>query len=500
MLITTNPQLTLWETVLPPGYQDLPRELAAVDALLDDPVFFQPYRAYFSAEFGRPSIPIETYLRMMFLKHRYRLGYETLCREVADSLSWSRFCRVPLGCTVPHPSTLEKITTRCGPETIAQLNRALLVKAGAAKVVRLDKVRADTTVVAANVAYPTDSGLLVRAITLLTMLVALIHTAGGAARTKVRDRRRAAGPARARSISAHLKLRNDEAKTRVLAITGELADLAEATAGEAGRVLVNARRGITRQGGQACGRLVAAVAELELILGRTAQVVAQTRSRLGGVMPASASRLVSLHDPDARPIAKGRLGKPVEFGYKAQVVDNVDGIVLDHSVHLGNPPDAPLLAPAITRIQTLFGRALRAVTADRGYGEAKIDQELRDLGVTTVVIPRKGKPGQARRELEHGRGFRRLVKWRTGSEGRISYLKRRYGWDRTLFDTLAGAQTWCGLGVLAHNTVKIAHLIQANQPKPTPSARPGRPHPVPTSAPNPVATGPPPDPLFHTAA
>src|SRR3954447_24790420 len=81
MLITTNPQLTLWETILPPGYQDLPRELAAVDALLDDPVFFQPYRRHFCAEFGRPSIPIETYLRMMFLKHRYRLGYETLCRE-----------------------------------------------------------------------------------------------------------------------------------------------------------------------------------------------------------------------------------------------------------------------------------------------------------------------------------------------------------------------------------------------------------------------------------
>jgi IS5 family transposase len=143
---------------------------------------------------------------------------------------------------------------------------------------------------------------------------------------------------------------------------------------------------------------------------------------------------------------------------------------------------------------------VRAVTADRGYGEAKIDQELRDLGVTTVVIPRKGKPGRPRRELEHGRRFRRLVKWRTGSEGRISYLKRRYGWDRTLFDTLAGAETWCGLGVLAHNSVKIANLIQAHQLQPTPSARPGRPRPVPTSAPNPVATGPPPDPLFHTAA
>lgn len=65
----------------PPGYQDLSREQAAVDALLDDPVFFDPYRAHFSPRWGRPSIPIETYLRMMFLKHRYELGYETLCRR-----------------------------------------------------------------------------------------------------------------------------------------------------------------------------------------------------------------------------------------------------------------------------------------------------------------------------------------------------------------------------------------------------------------------------------
>jgi len=42
MLVTINSQRTLWETILPPGYQDLPPELARVDALLDDPVFFEP--------------------------------------------------------------------------------------------------------------------------------------------------------------------------------------------------------------------------------------------------------------------------------------------------------------------------------------------------------------------------------------------------------------------------------------------------------------------------
>jgi len=104
----------LWESILPAELLVLPVELARVGALLDDPAFFAPFAPFFDAVMGRPSIPMETYLRLMFLKFRYRLGYESLCREVADSISWQRFCRIPLGSRVPHPTTLMKITTRCG--------------------------------------------------------------------------------------------------------------------------------------------------------------------------------------------------------------------------------------------------------------------------------------------------------------------------------------------------------------------------------------------------
>lgn len=172
---------------------------------------------------------------------------------------------------------------------------------------------------------------------------------------------------------------------------------------------------------------------------------------------------MSLHDPDARPICKGRLGKPVEFGYKAQVADNPDGVVLDYQVEVGNPPDAPLLVPAVRRISQRAGRVPAAVTADRQYGEAAVDAELATQGVKRVAIPRKGQPSRARQAHEHTRGFRRLVKWRTGSEGRISHLKHRYGWDRTLMDGIDGARIWCGHGVLAHNLVKIGGLLQAKQ-------------------------------------
>ena len=107
---------------------------------------------------------MEVYLRMMFLKFRYRLGYDSLRREVADSITWRRFCRIPLDGRVPHPTTLMKLTTRCGTAAVDGCNEGLLAKAAeaGARLLRTARLRADTTVVPADVAYPTDSGLLAK--------------------------------------------------------------------------------------------------------------------------------------------------------------------------------------------------------------------------------------------------------------------------------------------------------------------------------------------------
>ena len=123
------------------------------------------------------------------------------------------------------------------------------------------------------------------------------------------------------------------------------------------------------------------------MIGRS-RVPAQRAARRPQLASSRAIRRGSLHDGDARPIAKGRLGRPVEFGHKAQIVDNDDGIVLDRSVEQGNPPDAPQLAPAVKRVTKRAGRTPGTVTTDRGYGEANVYRELTDLGVKNVVIPR----------------------------------------------------------------------------------------------------------------
>ena len=143
MLRESDPQTTIWELLLPEEAKRLPTELVRVDAYLDDERFIAPWRALFSAHLGRPSVPIDTLLRLLYLKHRYQLGYESLCREVADSIGWRRFCRIGLDRPVPHPTTLVKLVRRAGPEVIEELNAALLHKLAAVAQAFCTQLRLD---------------------------------------------------------------------------------------------------------------------------------------------------------------------------------------------------------------------------------------------------------------------------------------------------------------------------------------------------------------------
>jgi transposase, IS5 family len=107
--------------------------------------------------------------------------------------------------------------------------------------------------------------------------------------------------------------------------------------------------------------------------------------------------------------ARAAPSRPVEFSYKAQVTDNDDGIILDYAVEYGAAPGGPQLAPAIERGRRHFGRVPRAIAADRGHGRPAFERDLHDLGVRTVAIPRQGKISAARRQIEHSRGFRKLI-------------------------------------------------------------------------------------------
>jgi IS5 family transposase len=186
MLRLRDGQADLFDALMPAEARVLSPELSAVDVLLDDDRFLAPFVARFACPIGRPTIPIETYLRLMYLKHRHGLGYETLVKEVADSISWRRFCRLGLTEPMPHPTTLLKLTRRFGREIVDELNRETLTAAVERRLLRSRRLRVDTTAMEADIRYPTDSGLCAHAVSRLGRAVRAVKAAGLALRTPFR--------------------------------------------------------------------------------------------------------------------------------------------------------------------------------------------------------------------------------------------------------------------------------------------------------------------------
>jgi transposase, IS5 family len=436
---------SLWESVLPAELRELPPELARIDALLDEERFLVPFRRRLTATTGRPTIPVETYLRLMYLKHRHRLGYETLCAEVGDSLTWRRFCRIALDGRVPDPSTLMKLTKRLGPDLLDELNAELLALAVERRVIRSRRLRVDSTLVEADIRNPTDSGLCAHAVSRVTRLAQRIQAAGLGTARRLRDRRRSVGK-RVRAISA-ARVRGRQARTTIDRLTGEIAQRAKLTVRDA-RALLDVARGQLRDGRRPGAALVD---RLERELQAAEQILAQTDLRLAGQRKIP-DRRVSLVDPDARPILRGVHRPNADFGYKATIADTPEGFVISDLPSRGNPNDDKMLGRALAKAKHA-GIQVRTVYADRGYGTRNGDAALDEHHIADRVIPRRGNPAPR----ERTRAWKRRYRYRNGLEGRISQLKRK-GLRRTRLRGLDGAQTWVAAITLAHNLQRLATL------------------------------------------
>ncbi len=452
-LLADQPEC-LWDDALLVEVKELPEDLAALDVLLSDHELLWPIVERFRRGVvgdrravlrdGRPTIAMETYIRLMVLKQRYRWGYRTLVAEVSDSFHLRRFCRISLSERVSDESTVRKMTRRIGSEMVAGLTRALIVKVTREKRFRPRAVRVDSTVVEADVEYPTDAGLASSGVHVLARegrkLAKLIKE-----RTAwVRDRSRAMGH-KLRTITRTVRRRSGEAKSGVLKLTGETGALLERSIREARRLAQVARRQARGRGAKAELR---AVAKLEEMADRCEKVARQIRQRVAG--EPIRDRIVSLHDPDARPIRKGKLGKPNEFGFVSQLAEVTEhtkrgarGLILPASTDLGNPAEDTLLPQTVVELKRL-GISPREVALDGGFNVGPTSTALGDLHPKKVFIAGRQEPGSKRTQ-------RRMRRYRTGAEGRISHLKRRYGLDRSRLKGDEGRQIWTEWAILAYN-------------------------------------------------
>jgi len=441
---------SLFDEALPIEVRELPADLAALDVLLSDPAVLEPVeRAWDEAArgHGRPTIPIERFVRLMVIKQRTGWGYETLVREVSDSLHLRRFCLIALSERVPDESTIRKLCRRLGAEVVEEICRQLI--GGAVRERRFcpRAARIDSTVVEADVRYPSDLGLAADATRMLAREAAKARRVAGTDAPRVRDRSRATNR-RLRTLNRTLARRTGQGKETALRLTGEAGELVRRSVAETRRL---ARRLRDRARGRGAQAKLRAAERLEELADRAGKVARQIRQRVAGEK--ITDRLVSMSDPDARPIRKGKLRQPTEFGYVVQICEITEntrrgarGLVLPAPSKVGSPNESDLL-PATGAELDRLGIAPRELALDGGFAPGPAHEHLPARERTFIA---------GRQSAGSRRTDRRLARYRVGAEGRISHLKRGYGLRRSRLKGHQGARTWTAWSILAYNLDTLA--------------------------------------------
>jgi IS5 family transposase len=210
-------------------------------------------------------------------------------------------------------------------------------------------------------------------------------------------------------------------------------------------------RGVVRQAEVAAARSrrEPLAAQLSVTIELVKRVVAQTRARVLRGDTHFPGKVVSLFEAHTEILRKGKLAKPTEFGRLVKIQEAEAQFITDYEVCEGGQSERAFWAPALDRHIALFDHVPRLAVADGGFASRTNERAARDRGVQRVVLPRRSREARSR-------AARAALRWRTGSEGRISALKRRHGLRRCRYRGPSGMQRWVGLGVIANDLLALA--------------------------------------------
>jgi len=206
-------------------------------------------------------------------------------------------------------------------------------------------------------------------------------------------------------------------------------------------------------------RLKALQKELERMIPLVQQVMRQNKARLFRNDLHAVDKIVSLFETATQIIRKGKSAKPTEFGRLIKIQEAENQIVTHYEVCAERPADSTLLVKSVEVHQQQFGHAPHTLATDAGFYSEANEKAAHKMGVNHVAIPNRSTKSSERRLLQKKRWFRQAQAWRTGSEGRISVLKRRHGLNRCRYRGDAGMKRWVGLGVIADNLINIGRIL-----------------------------------------
>jgi transposase, IS5 family len=347
------------------------------------------------------------------------------------------------------------------PDTIERLNHLIVGEGHQLVPEAAETVRGDSFVVATEIHYPTDSGLI-----------------GDGLRTIVATARRLAGLLGVRgwrqhrhwlrAVKKHLRAINRIAAGKGCGFQKRLQDAYRTLFDAADRVIARATELLEPALIPICPGSEATTIErlrTKLIdfLNMTLQACNQAQRRvLAEEQVGNDEKLFSLFEPETQLIKRGKVPQPVEFGHRVLVIEDGAGFVCHYAILPRGAEDREVLVGEMKQVQQRLEGRIRSASFDRGFHSRENQHELAEL-VAQPCLPKTGHIQAERQEQEATVEFRRARQRHPGIESAIGALQSGNGLARCRDRTFGGYCRYVGLGVLGRNLHVLGKLLIARE-------------------------------------
>jgi len=394
---------------------------------------------------GRDGYTSEQLLRALIVMFVEGDSYRDVVVRIDNSEFLQYFVRLGVKPTMDF-TFLNKAYCALSAKTLEAMNQALSQYAVQEEKISGEKQRMDTTVYEANIHYPTDSSLLWDSFRTVSRLLRKIQK---------------------ELPQMNLRHRFHEKKVKKLFtfISRNASSKSKRTLRKvksAYRQLINRVSWIHGVGQKVSLQTQSAsylIDELDHYLPLVEQIIYQADQRvLQGISLAPDEKLYSLFEQHTELIKRGKAGKPIEFGHKVLFCQTGEKFIHHYQVMPRRMEDKELLAPAVEAHRTLFDRYPDVLSTDKGFYESMKQISSLQEKIATVSIAKKGRRTREEYERETSEKFLDGQRFRAGSEGSISVLKRAFKLGKCFFKGFKNYAASVGLAVLCHNLVLLTRL------------------------------------------
>ncbi len=403
---------------------DLIHELVILRQVIPWGNISKQLRRYYHRSKGPMGKPLRMMVALLIVMKLRGLSDRGVVAQVKENRYIQYFCHVPVEDlqTFLHPTSLVKFRQRLGDEGVAFIEQDVFDRLRRTGVIQGDVALFDSTVLNSNIVYPNDVHLLVKAFKKMQQCAPLHHIPVWWDDDEIKKLWRAFGLAKGTERAVWLR-------TFHLLFCPALATF---------KTLVESLHTTPKRQHKA-----------EKLFRLLTLLDEQTRDTLNGVMHIP-NRIVSLDEPDARPIKKGKVHPSCEFGTTMQFAFNREGFLITVENFIGTPDDTTLFPGTLARYDQRMKAPPDILVTDLGYRSAKNVAAAKES--QTVFLGRTQDVPDEQQAFCHSA--------RSATEGFIAVAKHLRGFGRSLYRGYCGDRMWSLLCQTAYNLKKCFLLYE----------------------------------------